>query len=353
MLRMPDYCLGFRCTADKCSDSCCIGWEIDIDADTAEKYRQVSGDFGERLHRSIAADSSGQSCFIIDEKERCPFLNENNLCDIIINLGEEYLCCICDRHPRYFEWFSDFSEGGIGLCCEEAARIILSQTKSLYITQTDTPDSDTPDDYSNELFDCLYSARGRIISHLENADIPLYQSICDVIAYCAVLQDNTDNYIFIVPEIVPCTNQCSNGDIAPLLEFLTTLEPISDKWIPRLREASAVKKLPELNGIHIQYLRNIAVYFIWRYFLKGVFTEEYISYAKIMAASVAVIGHLFRCALAEKNEVSLKDCAEIAKNYSKEIEYCTDNLDALADASYERGFLSEESLSAVVKAVLS
>ena len=37
------------------------------------------------------------------------------------------LCDICSIHPRYFEWFANIKEGGIGLCCEEAARIILSQ----------------------------------------------------------------------------------------------------------------------------------------------------------------------------------------------------------------------------------
>ena len=29
----PDYYREFHCIADKCRHSCCIGWEIDIDAD--------------------------------------------------------------------------------------------------------------------------------------------------------------------------------------------------------------------------------------------------------------------------------------------------------------------------------
>ena len=31
----------FKCKADKCKHSCCNGWEIDIDASTAEKYQQI------------------------------------------------------------------------------------------------------------------------------------------------------------------------------------------------------------------------------------------------------------------------------------------------------------------------
>ena len=35
---------------------------------------------------------------------------------------------ICTDHPRYYEWFSDGREDGLGLCCEAAAELILAQT---------------------------------------------------------------------------------------------------------------------------------------------------------------------------------------------------------------------------------
>ena len=34
IFRTPDFYRDFHCIADRCSDSCCIGWEIDIDPDT-------------------------------------------------------------------------------------------------------------------------------------------------------------------------------------------------------------------------------------------------------------------------------------------------------------------------------
>ncbi len=39
--------------------------------------------------------------FYMNEDGRCAFLNENNLCDIYIQLGEEALCDICTEHPRF------------------------------------------------------------------------------------------------------------------------------------------------------------------------------------------------------------------------------------------------------------
>ena len=122
ILRMPEYCRNFRCIADKCKDNCCVGWEIDIDSATAEYYESVQGDFGCKLRSNI---DKGKVCSFRLKGERCPFLNDSNLCEIIINLGEDKLCQICSDHPRYFEWYSHIKEGGIGLCCEEAARLIV------------------------------------------------------------------------------------------------------------------------------------------------------------------------------------------------------------------------------------
>ena len=100
-LRFPQYYKKFKCIADRCTDNCCIGWEICIDKKTGEFYNSVEGDFGKRLRDNIQ-DGSFVLC-----GERCPFLNDKNLCDIIINLGENSLCGICAEHPRYYGWYGD------------------------------------------------------------------------------------------------------------------------------------------------------------------------------------------------------------------------------------------------------
>ena len=37
----PEYYNEFKCIADRCTHSCCIGWEIDVDGDTVEKYESL------------------------------------------------------------------------------------------------------------------------------------------------------------------------------------------------------------------------------------------------------------------------------------------------------------------------
>lgn len=348
ILRMPRYCKDFQCIADRCGDNCCIGWEIDIDAETAGFYENVPGAFGERLKENISALSP--KSFILGEKERCPFLNDKNLCDIILHLGEAHLCQICSDHPRYYEWFDGLQEGGIGLCCEEAARIILSQKEPLTYWDREVPDVSS-DVYDTELYDCLFAARERILLHLENARIPFAQRMQDVLWYGQQLQERVDNGDISDFEMVTAP-MGEAEDFLEILEFLLTLEPIDDKWIPYLKSCitgwERVKDVwEEFAQSHSQterYLRNIAVYFVWRYFLKGVFDEEFLSRIKLMAVSVAVIGYLFVCKWSEQGKLSLEDCAEIAKNYSKELEYCEENLEALLDASYEMDCFSTKKL---------
>ena len=159
-LRLPEYYKKFKCIADRCTDNCCIGWEICIDNKSMEFYNSVEGDFGKRLRHNIK-DGSFMLC-----GERCPFLNDKNLCDIIINLGENRLCGICAEHPRYYGWYEDIKEGGIGLCCEEAARIILDSGNSGRFFETDIPDEET-EECESEIYDFLFCARENIFRFLE------------------------------------------------------------------------------------------------------------------------------------------------------------------------------------------
>ena len=135
-IRKPDYFDRFRCIAGACSDSCCIGWEIDVDEERRVCYRNVDGELGERLKNCIDWE---EGHFILQGKEeRCPFLNKENLCDLIIGLGEESLCDICREHPRYYEWYDDLTEAGVGLCCEAAAKLILeSEAAATFVVEED------------------------------------------------------------------------------------------------------------------------------------------------------------------------------------------------------------------------
>lgn len=127
----PEYYRNFKCIADQCRHTCCVGWEIEVDAESLERLRnlpETSGKivFGDEPHIALL------------EGERCPFLNERGLCDLILRYGDDVLCQICRDHPRFRNFWSDRTEIGLGLVCEEAARIILSaKTPMRLVTLSD------------------------------------------------------------------------------------------------------------------------------------------------------------------------------------------------------------------------
>ncbi len=339
ILRMPAYCRDFRCSAEKCSDNCCIGWEIDIDSETADCYMNIGGDFGKRLKNNIRKDDCYS--FILD-KERCPFLNENNLCDIILNLGEDKLCYICDNHPRYYEWFDGMREGGVGLCCEEAALLILENGGDDGYWDREVPDEEN-DDYDKELYSFLHEAREKIFTLLRDRSKPLSTAVYSIALYAETIQFMADNgETDKVPEIEEAVCRRTKADREGLLDFLGKLEPIDDKWISYVDNLKKNSSTAVLTEEQERYLRNIGIYFIWRYFMKSVFDYDVYARVKLALMSMAVIGIIFRA----EPEANIMRYACLAKNYSKEIEYSEENLQTIYDMAYTDNALSAENLAA-------
>ncbi len=134
-LYAPEYYKDFKCIADKCTHSCCIGWEIDIDAQTLDKYSTNNCGYGKTIKGSISYEDTPH--FNLAENDRCPHLNNKGLCKIILELGEEHLCDICREHPRFYNDTPRGKEVGIGMSCEEACRIILKADNYSNIIEID------------------------------------------------------------------------------------------------------------------------------------------------------------------------------------------------------------------------
>ena len=133
----PDYFSKFKCLADKCTHTCCKGWEIDIDEKTMAYYDTVDGVLGKRLKMGIQKDEFGVNHFVLDKDERCPFLNKTGLCDIYSTLGEESLCQICYDHPRFRDFYEDRTEIGLGLSCEAAGKLVLEREEKTTLVVLD------------------------------------------------------------------------------------------------------------------------------------------------------------------------------------------------------------------------
>ena len=123
----PSFYPAFRCKAEACGHSCCRGWEIDVDEDSAALYRELPGALGEDLRAALFEDGEGWHIRLTAE-ERCPFLQPDGLCRLIRELGEETLCDICALHPRFFQEIGEDELWGLGLSCEAVTELLLRES---------------------------------------------------------------------------------------------------------------------------------------------------------------------------------------------------------------------------------
>lgn len=163
----PDYYPEFKCIASACRHSCCEGWEIDIDRESALRYEKLPGPLGDKLRSNMEPapederSDENYAHFRLCEGDRCPFLQSSGLCEIILEKGEDMLCQICSDHPRFRNFWEDRVELGLGLACEEAARIILTRKKAMEVItlEDDGENTEIPPDeewltsFRGELFE--------------------------------------------------------------------------------------------------------------------------------------------------------------------------------------------------------
>ena len=298
----PDYYLQFRCIADRCRHSCCVGWEIDIDPETRQRYRQVPGPFGERLNAAI--EDGEVSSFRLGQDERCPMLNANGLCDLITELGEENLCQICADHPRFRSFFTDRTEIGLGLCCEEAARLILTREEPMRLICLE--DDGMPDVLCEEE-EALLAIRDLLICAMQDQSRSLGERL--------------DRVLTLGGLSIP------DRDWAEVYRGLERLDPQWDDLLDRLDMTHSA----DLPFVLENALSQFAVYLLYRH-LPGALTDDDIP----GRAAFCVLSTRALAALcAAKADCTMDDLIEFARMYSAEIEYDEDNIAALLDALWE------------------
>jgi len=166
-LYAPLYYSSFSCIADRCRHTCCVGWEIDVDEETLEKYKSLTGGYGEQIKDTV--DLADTPHFRLAAGDRCPHLDSRGLCRIITEMGEDYLCSICREHPRFYHDTPYGREVGIGMACEEACRLIL--TSDGYQTFAEIGEAEDVGTADARSFDAIVH-RSAVYEILADSEIP-------------------------------------------------------------------------------------------------------------------------------------------------------------------------------------
>lgn len=137
----PDYMKNFKCIGENCEDSCCVGWNIDIDKATYFKYKKVQLEelkysLDKMVNRKHNQKSDASYAKVKMEADgRCPFLSEQNLCKIQGTLGETYLSDTCSLFPRLLYVIDKKYERSATMSCPEIARLALLSPNGICFEQ--------------------------------------------------------------------------------------------------------------------------------------------------------------------------------------------------------------------------
>lgn len=146
-----DFLMEFQCIGSECLNTCCNGWDIRLDKDTAEYYEQLEGTFGDFLRQHVMRDEKTNDITAIrlEEGKICPFLNEEGLCRIQIECGSEHLGSICQNYPRYERGSENISLLGVVTSCDAVLDILYNRMQPVCLCMAGEKESNisTANDY--------------------------------------------------------------------------------------------------------------------------------------------------------------------------------------------------------------
>ena len=295
-LYAPEYYKKFVCIADKCRHSCCVGWEIDIDDDTMNKYDCIDAEYRKTIIKSI--EKTDEPHFRLGEGERCPHLNEKGLCKIILELGEDYLCHICREHPRFYNDTPRGREVGLGMACEEACRIILASDDYNRIVEIDDCDGE-------ECESCFDTLRQREY---------IYDVLCDnSLSYSQKLSTIYTQYQ-VAPNLIP------DSEARALIESLEYLDSAHKELF------STYSADVEASQSIEKQLERALGYFVYRHC-----TEAWDETDFRVSLGFCLFCERLLASVAKSHSPN-----EVARIISEELEYSEDNTEAIKNAFYAK-----------------
>ena len=308
---MKEYALNyyplFKCIADKCKHTCCAGWEMNIDGESLDGYKNDKSPFSPTLKNGI---NFKKAKFKWNKNRRCAFLNDKGLCDIIINLGENSLCQVCKDHPRFRSFFTDRTETGLGFCCEEAARIILSFNGKIEpILISDDKNIEDLDFNEKNVLEFRQTALGFLQDR--TADI----------------NERIDNLLKL------CRTNIVDSDFKKIIKKFLSFERLDKSWTLRLKTIP-----PLLNKTTPESLSHYAEQFLVNALYRHLSGAEDTMWVRARAIACVISWWIIKSIVEfEKHKTTdlLNLAVDVARAFSAEVEYSNINLSKLYAFCYK------------------
>lgn len=292
----PTFYKNFKCIAGDCPDSCCQGWEVDADSDSLKYYKTLDNslEIKKRIDSVLSKDEFDNTIFTLAPKKRCPFLNDENLCDMHIAIGGEHTPYTCRTFPRFIYDFGATREIGISFSCPVASDMMYN-TESFDFETDINSDLPTLNDIDAEKYFLLYKGRAEAYKIAKDKNKSIRERLNDLLDLGVLLQEKLFPYD-------------EGGDDIAFFDVFKNPELINPEWKEKVENFS-LKQVSDT-----QSNENILMYFLYKYLMQAVYDDDALSKIK-----VAVIGVLINTYFGEDSwTVHL---------WSKETEHSQYNMD--------------------------
>lgn len=266
----PTFYKNFKCIAGDCPDSCCQGWEVDADSDSLEYYKTLDNslEIKKRIDSVLSKDEFDNTIFTLAPKKRCPFLNDENLCDMHIAIGGEHTPYTCRTFPRFIYDFGATREIGISFSCPVASDMMYN-TESFDFETDINSDLPTLNDIDAEKYFLLYKGRAEAYKIAKDKNKSIRERLNDLLDLGVLLQEKLFPYD-------------EGGDDIAFFDVFKNPELINPEWKEKVENFS-LKQVSDT-----QYNENILMYFLYKYLMQAVYDDDALSKIKMAVLGVLI-----------------------------------------------------------------
>lgn len=266
----PTFYKNFKCIAGDCPDSCCQGWEVDADSDSLEYYKTLDNslEIKKRIDSVLSKDEFDNTIFTLAPKKRCPFLNEENLCDMHIAIGGEHTPYTCRTFPRFIYDFGATREIGISFSCPVASDMMYN-TESFDFETDINSDLPTLNDIDAEKYFLLYKGRAEAYKIAKDKNKSIRERLNDLLDLGVLLQEKLFPYD-------------EGGDDIAFFDVFKNPELINPEWKEKVENFS-LKQVSDT-----QSNENILMYFLYKYLMQAVYDDDALSKIKMAVIGVLI-----------------------------------------------------------------
>lgn len=264
----------FQCIAGACPNSCCIGWKIPVEKNIFKEMQRHEEELGISAAGWLKKED-GEYYSVILDGQRCPMLTRENLCQVVLRLGPEYLSRTCSVFPRSFNQYGGVVERYLSASCPEVISMLMDKD---FIEFSVSEDLEPEPEYAHmQLYQFESAVRAGLVSILQEfpqiaLNARLFASFMILQKAVGMYQEHRLDIPAIQLEIAACLDERNlyaleeklNGSVDENARFrlLSQLPALVNEFAPTGRFEGqvqrAVRYFAEVD--HAQYLSDVEAF---------------------------------------------------------------------------------------------